>query len=49
MEKLFKLFGFYDEAGELIDLVPSTDIEEAKQYFEDTNPNTKYMYIEVLN
>lgn len=47
-EKMFKMYGFYDNQGKQIDAIPSTDIEEAKEYFKKVNPDKEYMYIKVL-
>lgn len=48
MGDMFKMYGFFDDGGMLIEQIPSTDIEEAKKYFKDQHPDKKYMYIEVL-
>lgn len=48
MSELFKAYGFYDNKGKLIHVVPSTDIEEAKTWFEENFPDVEYLYVEVL-
>lgn len=48
MDKLFKAYGFYDNTGKLIQVVPSTDIEEAKEWYNKNFPDKPYLYVEVL-
>lgn len=48
MDKLFRAYGFYDNTGNLIRVVPSTDIEEAKEWFKANYPDTEYLYVEPL-
>lgn len=44
----FKMYGFYDNRGRLIDAVPDISIEGAKEWFNNYYPDTEYFYIEVI-
>ncbi|MBQ0090255.1 MAG: hypothetical protein KBT27_13095 [Prevotellaceae bacterium] len=45
---LFKAYGFFDNAGKLIRVVPSIKLEEAETWFKENYPDIEYMYLEVL-
>lgn len=45
---MYKMYGFYNKQGKLIDKVLATDTEMAKEKFNKYNPDTEYMYVEVM-
>lgn len=45
---MFSLYGFYDYANNLIEIVPSISKEEAKEWFKENYPDTDYLYIQVI-
>lgn len=47
-EKKIKMYGFYSGYRKLIAAIPSRSIERAKELYNESYPDKKYLFIEVI-